>query len=114
MDRTVLATGVESIKDKAYFEATCQKIIETREWTKKELAALGFSFQDSKSNFIVATHKSCPAAELFEALRKQHIYVRYFPKPRIDNHLRISIGTQEEMEKFVEFLKQYLQQTFKD
>ena len=114
MDRTVLATGVESIKDKAYFEATCQKIIETREWTKKELAALGFSFQDSKSNFIFATHKSCPAAELFEALRKQHIYVRYFPKPRIDNHLRISIGTQEEMEKFVEFLKQYLQQTFKD
>ena len=99
---------IPAVKDEAYFQKTVQKIIATRERVKKELSMLGFSFQDSKSNFIFARHKSCPAAELFEALRKQHIYVRYFPKPRIDNHLRISIGTQEEMEKFVEFLKQYL------
>ena len=108
MDRTALATGVAAVEDKEYFEETCNKIIETREWTKKELKALGFSFQDSKSNFIFATHATCPAAELFEALREQHIYVRYFPKERIDNFLRITIGTKEEMQKFIDFLKDYL------
>ena len=52
--------------------------------------------------------ESCPASELFGALRQEHIYARYFLKPRIDNHLRITVGTQEEMEKLIEFLKKYL------
>ena len=80
----------------------------TREWTKKELSTLGFTFPDSKTNFIFASHNSCPAKEIFEALREEHIYVRYFPKPRIDNYLRITVGTQEEMEKLIQFLKIYL------
>ena len=105
MDRTAIAAGVAAVEDKAYFDETCNKIIETREWTKKELKALGFSFQDSMSNFIFATHKTCPAKELFEALRGQHIYVRYFQKDRIDNFLRITVGTKEEMQKFIDFLK---------
>lgn len=108
MDRTALAAGVAAIKDAAYFQETCRKIIETREWTKQELKALGFSFEDSKANFIFASHETCPAEELFQALREQHIYVRYFPKGRTGNHLRITIGTKEEMEKFVAFLKTYL------
>lgn len=91
MDRTTIAAGVASMEDKAYFEESCNKIIATREWTKTELKKLGFSFQDSKANFIFATHESCPAKELFEALREKHIYVRYFPKDRIDNHLRITM-----------------------
>ena len=109
MDRTTIAAGVASMEDKAYFEECCHKIITTREWTKAELRKLGFSFQDSRSNFIFATHESCPAKELFAALREKHIYVRYFPKDRIDNHLRITIGTDEEMKKLVEFLTEYLQ-----
>ena len=108
MDRITLATGVAAIQDKAYFTETCEKIIATREWAKKELAALGFTFPDSKTNFIFASHKSCPAKEIFETLRQEHIYVRYFPKPRIDNHLRITVGTQEEMEKLIHFLEKYL------
>ena len=108
MDRTALAAGVAAVKDQEYFCETCHKIIETREWTKKELKALGFSFQDSMSNFIFATHKTCPAKELFEALRGQHIYVRYFQEDRIDNFLRITVGTKEEMQKFINFLKDYL------
>ena len=108
MDRTAIAAGVAAVEDKAYFDETCNKIIETREWTKKELKALGFSFQDSMSNFIFATHKTCPAKELFEALRGRHIYVRYFQKDRIDNFLRITVGTKEEMQKFIDFLKDYL------
>jgi histidinol-phosphate aminotransferase len=108
MDRTALAAGVEAIRDNEYFENVCSKIVETREWTKKELTSLGFTFQDSKANFIFASHKTCPASEIFQALREKHIYVRYFAKERIDNHLRITIGTQEEMEKLIAFLKDYL------
>ena len=108
MDRTALAAGVESVRDKEYFQETCRKIIETREWTKTELKELGFSFEDSKSNFIFASHRSCPAIEIFRALRENNIYVRHFSKPRIDNYLRITIGTREEMEKFLAFLKRFL------
>jgi len=108
MDETALVLGVEAIKDKAYFEEKCEMIIATREWTKEELKKLGFSFGDSKSNFIFATHESIPAKELFEALKAAGIYVRYFNKPRIDNYLRISIGTDGEMYKLVEFLEKYI------
>ena len=108
MDRTALAAGVAAVKDQAYFQETCNKIIETREWTKRELKALGFSFQDSMSNFIFAAHETCPAGKIFEALREKHIYVRYFPKGRTNNFLRITIGTQEEMQTFINVLKDYL------
>ena len=109
MNQTALALGVEAIKDKAYFEETRQRVIATREWTKQELTKLGFSFGDSMSNFIFATHERVSAKELFEALKKEHIFVRYFSKERISNYLRISIGTKEEMEELIRFLKNYLQ-----
>lgn len=108
MDRTALAAGTAAVKDQAYFQETCRKIIETREWTKKELKALGFSFEDSKANFIFASHNDCPAQELFQALRERHIYVRYFPKGRTADFLRITIGTQREMEILTDFLRKYL------
>ena len=108
MNRASLAAGVAAIGDRDYFEDTCQKIMDTREWTQKELTVLGFTFQDSKANFIFASHKTCPAKQIFEALRAKHIYVRYFAKPRIDNYLRITIGTREEMEQLIRFLKDYL------
>ena len=108
MDRTALAAGTAAVKDQAYFRETCRKIIETREWTKKELKALGFSFEDSKANFIFASHNECPAQELFQALRERHIYVRYFPKGRTADFLRITIGTQREMEILTAFLRKYL------
>lgn len=109
MDALTIELGTAAIEDKEYFEMTRKRIIETREWTKEELRKLGFHFGDSKSNFIFASHESIPAVELFEALREADIYVRYFKKPeRINNYLRISIGTQEEMEEFIAFLKQYI------
>lgn len=108
MNQTALALGVEAVKDQAYFEETRQKVIDTREWTKIELARLGFRFGDSMSNFIFAEHRSVPAKEIFEALKENDIYVRYFSKERISNYLRISIGTQEEMETLIRFLNDYL------
>ncbi len=108
MDCTAIAAGAEAVRDEEYFKSTCQKIIETREWAKKELKELGFTFADSKANFIFASHESCPAEELFAALREAHIYVRYFPGEGTGNYLRITVGTKEEMEKFFAFLKEYL------
>ncbi len=108
MNRTALACGVEAIRDRAYFEETRARIIATREWTKGELGKLGFSFGDSKSNFIFAAHDAVPAQKIFDALRRENIYVRHFKKERIDNYLRISIGTQEEMETLIGFLRNAL------
>lgn len=108
LNQTALSLGVQAIKDREYFEETCAKVIATREWTKCELKKLGFSFGDSMSNFIFATHERVPAKEIFEALREHNIFVRYFSKPRIDNYLRISIGTQQEMERLIAFLAVFL------
>lgn len=108
MNTVTIAMGVEAVKDDAYFQETIRKVIATREWTKEELRRLGFVFQDSRSNFIFASHPDYPAKELFAALKQQGIYVRYFEKPRIDNYLRISIGTEEEMKTLLSFLKQYV------
>ena len=108
MNRMSIVAGVAAIEDQEYFLETCGKIIETREWTKKELRKLGFYFEESKANFIFAAHKNCPAEKLFQALRAQHIYVRYFPGGRTGNHLRITIGTRNEMEVFINFVREYL------
>lgn len=101
MTRLSVEIGAAAMEDEEYFEKTCKKIVATREWTKKELKRLGFSFQDSMTNFIFASHKSVPAEDIFDALRKKHIFVRHFGAERIKNYLRISIGTQEEMEVFI-------------
>lgn len=100
--------GVEALRDRTYFEETVQKIINTRERTKAELSKLGFTFPDSKTNFVFASHKSVPAAEIFAALKEADIYVRHWNKPRINNSLRISIGTDEEMDALLAFLRKYL------
>ncbi len=99
MNRTSLAYGVEAIKDDEYFNNTREKIIATRELTAKKLTELGFVFPESKANFIFASHKTVPAKYIFEELKKKKIYVRYFSQNRIDNYLRITIGTDEQMEK---------------
>ena len=108
MNRTAIAAGRAAVLDTDYFRETTEKVIRTREWTKERLKELGFEFGDSKANFIFARHRSVPAEELFAALRGDGIIVRYFKKPRIDNYLRISIGTDEEMKKLIRFLKEYL------
>ena len=100
--------GVEAVRDDAYFKEITAKIQATRERVKKELTALGFTFPDSKANFIFASHKSIPAKEIYQALREQDIYVRFWEKVRINNSLRISIGTDEQMDTMLAFLRQYI------
>lgn len=108
MNMPAIEMGTAAVLEDAYFKEIVGKIIKTREWTKGKLKRLGFSFTDSQSNFLFATHDRVPAEEIFLALKKNNIYVRYWKKPRIDNYLRITIGTDEQMEKLVSFLEEYL------
>jgi len=101
--------GVEAVRDDAYFKATTAKIVKTRERVKKELKELGFSFPDSKANFIFASHKSVPAEQIFQALREADIYVRHWNRPRISNYLRITVGTDMQMDRLMAYLKEYLE-----
>ena len=100
--------GAASVRDEAYFRETVERVKETRERAKERLRGLGFSFPDSQANFLFVTHPRVQAGELFEALKGEHIYVRYFNAPRLDKYLRITIGTDEEMEKLFDFLERYL------
>lgn len=105
MTRLSVALGIAAIEDEDYFRKTTGQIVETREWTKERLTELGFSFGDSKTNFIFAKHATVDAEEIFAKLREKHIFVRHFNSECIKNYLRISIGTREEMEKFIDELK---------
>lgn len=108
MDQPSIVMGEASVKDEEYFKKTVNKIIETREWFKEEMRKMGFIFPDSRANFLFAAHEAVPAKDIFEAAKKAGIYVRYFNKPRIDNYLRITIGTRDEMQSFLNFLKDFL------
>lgn len=107
MSRPAILLGVEAVRDREYFEKTLHNIITTREESKARLEQMGFVCLDSKTNFLFVTHKKISAAELYEALREQHIFVRYFNKPRIREYLRITIGTREEMHVLLKFLEKY-------
>lgn len=102
--------GMAALEDVDYFRDITGRIIDTRERAKKRFRELGFTFPDSRANFLFVTHKKVPAARLFEDLKKEQIYVRYFNSPRLDNSLRVTIGTDREMEALYAFLEQYLRE----
>lgn len=108
MNQPSLYIGTAAIEDEEYFKETVDKIVKTRERVKPQLKELGFNFADSKTNFIFAAHKSVSGQELFDACREQNIFIRHWNKPRIGEYLRISIGTDEEMDTLLTFLRGYL------
>ena len=105
MDRFAIAAAVASFEDQAYFEAQCQKVITSRDKLVTELESMGFKVLPSKANFIFASLPSKDAGELAAQLREQGIIVRYFNKPRINQFLRITIGTDEQNQRLVDSLK---------
>jgi histidinol-phosphate aminotransferase len=108
MNRPSIEAGAAAVADDAYFKETCAKIIGTREWAKTEFRKRGFSFADSKANFIFVRHGSAAARDLFAKLRERNIFVRYFDQPRIDNYLRVTVGTREQMEALFSALDEIL------
>lgn len=108
MNLPSIILGTEAVRDKEYFQETLQKVIKTREDARVRLTKMGFRCLDSSTNFLFVSHKSVSAKNIFEALKKEEIYVRYFDLPRLNTHLRITIGTDEEMETLYSFLDSFL------
>ena len=105
MNAPAIQLGIASIKDDAYFKKSINQIKETRSYTVEHLKENNFMVLDSDANFVFARHVRHDAVKIFNELKKAKIYVRHFNSARINNYLRISIGTQEEMEKFFKELK---------
>lgn len=101
LDRVAIAGGAAAIADEEYFKSCCEKVIATRERSIAALKALGFTCLPSSANFIFAAHAKTGAEEIFKKLRERGVLVRYFKKPRISEFLRISVGTDEEMDALI-------------
>lgn len=106
LDRLALAGATAAVEDQAYFDAQCAKVMFTRARTTEKLEAMGFRVLPSKANFIFITHPTVPAQQLFAGLREKGVLVRYFNQPRIDNYLRVSIGTDQEMDAFLAAIRE--------
>lgn len=104
MNTPSLILGSEIIDDEEYFRSVTGKVINTRERFTKAIKEMGFTVLPSKANFVFASHSTVPAKEILEKMKSQGVYFRYFNAPRIDNYLRITIGTDEEMDKVVGLL----------
>ena len=111
MNSQSILLGAQVVKDAEYFYTINKRIIETRERVKDELIKMGFTCPDSKTNFLFITHPELNAKELFQYLREKHIFVRFFDKPRISDYLRVSIGTEKEMDSFLKAVKEYIKIT---
>ncbi len=108
VDRLASAGAIAAIEDREGFEHDCQRIIETRQWLTEQLTALGFDVVPSRANFVFVRHPQRDAGELAVGLRERAVIVRHFRLPRIDQHLRITIGTREECDALVTALKAIL------
>lgn len=104
LDRIAIVGATAAFEDRAYFEETCNKVIASREKLVAELAARGFDVLPSAANFIFARHPQKDAAGIAAALREQGVIVRHFKLPRIDQFLRISIGTEEQNQALLDAL----------
>ena len=104
LDRVAIVGAAAAFEDRAYFEETCNKVIASREKLVAELSARGFEVLPSAANFIFARHPQQDAAGIAAALREQGVIVRHFKLPRIDQFLRISIGTEEQNQALLDAL----------
>ncbi len=105
VDRLAQHAAQASFSDQAYFEQQCQRIIDNRQQLVEQLQALGFDCLPSQANFVLASHARLPAASIASDLRERQILVRYFNKPRLDNYLRISVGSETQVEQLVAALR---------
>ena len=108
MNKTSLVYGTAAVKDKEYFRETVCKIVETRDWAAEEFTKLGFVFPKPSGNFLFVSHPAYDAKEMFEALKAAQIYVRYWGSRRIEQYMRVTVGTREEMEVLFDFLRKYI------
>ncbi len=108
LDRLAIAGAVAAFEDRDYFEQTCQQVIRSRESLVGALTQLGFDVVPSAANFVLVRHTAASAAQLAAELRAKGIVVRHFSAPRIEQHLRITVGTDDECQRLVAVLQELL------
>ena len=106
VNRITMFLGCATVDAEAYYQSCSAKICSAREWTAKALEAIGFRVLPSKANFLFASHPQLTGEELYAGLRQRGILVRHFRKERIKEYVRITIGTQEQMERLVQAMEE--------
>ncbi len=109
VNRMSMAAGLGALEDTEYFNANCKKIIANREWTTNELRALGFTVIDSMTNFVLAKHPALDGKAFYLKLKENGILVRHFDTPRLRDYNRVTIGSAQEMQTFIDTTKKILE-----
>ena len=110
VNSVTMAAGIGALKDKEYFTTNCKKIIKTREWTENELKKLGFVMTDSLTNFLFAKHPDYSGKNIYLKLKEKGVLVRHFDTDKLTEYNRITIGSDEQMEIFIDKLKEVLEE----
>ena len=108
INRLTLLLGEKTVEAESYYQEKCGEIVKTRTWTAEKLEELGFEVLPSQTNFVFAKTDKMDGGALYQQLKKRGILVRHFTDPKISQYNRITIGTREQMEAFVETIKQIL------
>lgn len=108
INRLTLLLGAATVDAEPYYREKCREIMETRSWTAKQLESLGFEVLPSDTNFLFAKTDRMDGGQLYEALKARGILVRHFGNPKICQYNRITIGTKQQMETFINTLKEVL------
>ena len=110
VNRMTMAAGVGTLLDEDYVQRNCQTIMEVREWTVQQLKEAGFILTDSKANFIFAMHPKADGKEIYLRMKKKGVLIRHFDTPRLCRYNRITVGSREQMEIFLEKLHEVLEE----
>jgi len=110
INRMTMAAGLGALEDDAYFRQNCAEIVKTRADTAEKLAALGFRLTPSRANFLFASHPAISGGELYEKLKARGVLVRYFDKPRLRGHVRITVGSRAQMNVLLREIEQILEE----
>lgn len=108
VDSLSMAAGVASMNDREYFNSTVSKIINTRNYMTNQLRYMGFDVLDSSTNFVFASNKNIDIKDMFEYLKSKNVFIRYFDLPRINNYVRITVGTDDEIKILLDEIKKYV------
>lgn len=108
LDRLAIAGASAAIEDREWFDQTRRAVMKSRAWLTAELEILGFTVLPSSANFVFARHPQRDAAQLAQALRERSIVVRHFRQPRIEQFLRITVGTDEQCAALITALRDIL------
>ena len=106
VNRLTCLAGIAAMEDEEYFQNCTRTVAQTREKTAAALKTMGFTLTDSKANFLFAESSRIPGGELYRKLKEKGILVRHFDKPRLENRLRITVGSEQQMEALLTALKE--------